>query len=157
MGGGDGAVPELADHDVVDRQPDHGDDQHRGRAGDERLVAACPAGQAGAPGVGEGRDGLARDPPHDVLGQVVGLRVAIPGAPGHRLRTDRVEGRGDHRVLGPCAGRLAVDDLGEDVGERLADDRGASREDLEEDGAQAVDVGPFVDQVLPRLDLLGAM
>ena len=71
------------------------------------------------------------------------------------LQADALQAR---RNLGedlPRRGRCFLTDLADDFRGLGRDERRPTGQDLVEDRAQTVDVGPFVDQVVPPLGLLG--
>src|SRR5262249_50696773 len=71
------------------------------------------------------------------------------------LEADGLQGRRDPGHDLARRRRLLVADLLDDLRVPAGDERGAAGEDLVEDGAQAIDVGPPVDLVLPAPGLLG--
>ena len=91
---------------------------------------------------------LVDQPAADVLGEVFRPAVTILAIMRQRLGADGLERPRDRRLELACPGQVSRPDLAEDFTERRAGSRRLARQDLEQDGAQAVDVGPGIDQAV---------
>jgi hypothetical protein len=151
-----GGVVRPADQE--DRGGEHDDREHQGDQGrgDERRVPAPPL-HGPVPGRGRlGQDRLVVEESPQVVGHLLGRRVAALDLPAHRFLEDRLQLARHLRVDPPGWNRVVVGDPSEDLLVRRARDGVGQRRVFVEGRRQRVDVGPMVDERLPPERLLGA-
>ena len=147
-------------------QQRHGEEQTKRR---HDGVAATPESQS-LPGTGAiDGDRLMGQRPLDVSGQGFRVVVTLVPLPGHRGGTDRIEFPRDRGIDVTRSRRRGFADAMEEVGDGESGGVGSdaasigyggamrslARQDFEEDGAQAVDVGAVVEQVHSAGGLFG--
>ena len=103
------------------------------------------SGQGGSVGRGPREDGAALEVAAEIGGEVVGRGIAVGRIHGQCREGDRLEGLGHQGFDLPRQARLPEADRLAEPGVGIGDEWPLSTEQLEQDDAQGVDVGPGVD------------
>ena len=130
--------------------------QQHCRGGNDRLVPLAPFHAPLGQGGTAGGDGPTLEEPPQVVGQLLGRRVAVLRLLGHRLVDDGLEVGGNRGVELAQRRRLVLGNLAEELAAVGAVEGRLQGQELVEGHAQRVDVGPAVEQHVLARGLLRA-